>query len=92
LQVSEAACRNNSGVRQRREPAGLIVRRDPGPKGEPTGLLAAATTDVVKHVCQKAPLTENEQWCQISSGKISGSWESGGSTQASDITSRARSE
>lgn len=54
------------------DPAGLIVRRDPGPKGEPTGTLAAATTDVIKHVCQKAPLTENEQWCQISSGRISG--------------------
>ena len=54
------------------DPAGQIVRRDPGHKGEPTGALAATTTEVVKHVCQKAPLTENEQWCQISSGKIAG--------------------
>jgi len=54
------------------EPAGLIVRRDPGIKGEPTGTLAAITTDVVKHVCQTAPLTDNEQWCQISAGKVSG--------------------
>jgi SH3-like domain-containing protein len=54
------------------DPAGLTIRRDPGPKGEPTGTLAALTTDVVKHVCQKAPLADDEQWCQISTGKISG--------------------
>jgi len=54
------------------ELAGLIVRRDPGPKGAPTGTLAADTSDVVKHVCQEAPLTDHEQWCQISSGKIAG--------------------
>jgi uncharacterized protein YraI len=53
-------------------PAGLIVRRDPGVKGVPTGTLALGTIDVVKHVCQTAPLTDNEQWCQISAGKISG--------------------
>ncbi len=53
-------------------PAGLTVRRDPGEKGEPTGALAAGTSDVVKHVCQAAPLTADEQWCQISAGKISG--------------------
>ncbi|QPF81978.1 hypothetical protein IC762_19485 [Bradyrhizobium genosp. L] len=54
------------------DPGGLVVRRDPGPKGEPTGALAAGTPDVVKHVCQEAPLTDHEQWCQISSGKIAG--------------------
>jgi len=54
------------------DPAGLIVRRDPGVKGAPTGTLALTATDVVKHVCQTAPLTNNEQWCQISAGKISG--------------------
>ena len=54
------------------DPTGLIVRRDPSAKGEPTGTLAATTTDVVKHVCQNAPHSEDEQWCQISAGKIAG--------------------
>lgn len=54
------------------DPGGLVVLRDPGPKGVQTGTLAVGTTDVVKHVRQEAPLTDHEQWCQISSGTITG--------------------
>jgi uncharacterized protein YraI len=54
------------------ELAELTVRRDPGTRGAPTGTLSSNATDIVKHVCQAAPLTNDEQWCQISSGKISG--------------------
>jgi uncharacterized protein YraI len=54
------------------DPPGLIVRRDPGAEGEPTGALAPGTSDVVKHVCQTTAKTGDEQWCQISTGKISG--------------------
>jgi SH3-like domain-containing protein len=54
------------------DPKGLLVRRDPRTDGEAVGTLAASTTDVVKHVCQPAPLSTDPEWCQISVGKMSG--------------------
>jgi SH3-like domain-containing protein len=54
------------------DPKGLLVRRDPRIDGEAVGTLAANTTDVVKHVCQPAPLSTDQEWCQISVGKMSG--------------------
>jgi SH3-like domain-containing protein len=54
------------------DPKGLLIRRDPRIDGEPAGTLPANTTDVVKHVCQPAPLSTDEEWCQISVGKMSG--------------------
>lgn len=54
------------------DPKGMLVRRDPRIEAEPVGTLAANTADVVKHICQPAPLSTDEEWCQISVGKMSG--------------------
>ena len=50
----------------------IIVRRDPGVTGVQTGTLTATATDIVRHVCQPAPLPSDDEWCQVSAGKISG--------------------
>jgi uncharacterized protein YraI len=52
---------------------GLIVRRDPDrATGVQTGTLASAAKDIVKHSCQTGQPMNDEQWCQISAGTISG--------------------
>jgi SH3-like domain-containing protein len=51
---------------------GLVVRKDPGVSGVQTGTLAPKATDLVKHICQPAPLPTDEEWCLISADKVSG--------------------